>query len=242
MTDLPEPFVAPDVDLNGYEFLPLYGERLRTSDHNTGCTDAEFRASINLWWSAWLQVPAASLPADDISLCKLADLGRDMKAWRKVRTNAMRNFVLCSDGRYYHTFLAPIAMEAWAARVKARMKGQNGARKRWGIARAVDKPARATETPCPGHKETMPQLPNKDAPAIGKHSKGEESLSRNNSSRGTTTRDSTDAEEEKTTAKQAATVSDYERRVVAAGARKGLKANPGESLSAFEARVRTTRP
>lgn len=243
MTDQqrPEPFVSPDVDLNGYEFMPLYGERLRTSDHNSGCSDAEFRASINLWWSAWMQVPAASLPADDMTLAKLADLGRDLKAWRKVREKAMRNFVLCSDGRYYHVFLAPLAMEAWAARVKARLKGQRGARKRWGIAGAVDNHARAKGNGSPGHPEPMPQPSDSHATATKNDSKGEESLSRNTSSRGDNARGSTAAEGEKTTPKQAAAMSDYEARVVAAGARKGLTATPGESLAAFEARVRTTR-
>lgn len=131
-TKPPEPFVPADADLRGYEYMPLFGERLRTSDHNSKTTDAEFRASINLWWAAWQQVPAASLPADEMTLCKLADLGRDMKTWAKVRTAAMRNFVLCSDGRYYHTFLAPLAIEAWQERVKYRTRAKLG-----GIARAA---------------------------------------------------------------------------------------------------------
>jgi hypothetical protein len=124
--DLPEPFVPPEADLNGYEYMPLYGERLRTSDHNSGCSDAGFRASINLWWSAWVQVPAASLPTDEKALCKLADLGRDLATWRKVREEAMRNFVLCRDGRYYHSFLAPLACAAWAERLKYRARAKLG--------------------------------------------------------------------------------------------------------------------
>lgn len=130
--DLPEPFVPADADLRGYEYMPLYGERLRTSDHNSGCTDEAFRASINIWWSAWQQVPAASLPTNEVVLCKLADLGRDMKAWNRVREHAMRNFVLCRDGRYYHTFLAPLACAAWAERVKYRARAKLG-----GAARAA---------------------------------------------------------------------------------------------------------
>lgn len=128
--DLPQPFVPPEADLRGYEFMPLYGERLRTSDHNSAVTDAEFRASINLWWAAWQQVPAASLPADDMTLCTLADLGRDMRTWAKVKAKAMRNFVMCADGRYYHTFLAPHACAAWADRVKYRLRAGAGGRAR----------------------------------------------------------------------------------------------------------------
>jgi len=126
--DLPQPFTPAEADLRGYEFMPLYGERLRTSTHNTGCTDAEFRASINLWWSAWMQVPAASLPSDERELCRLADFGRDMKAWGKVREMAMRNFVLCADGRYYHSFLAPLAIGAWSDRLKYRARASLGGR------------------------------------------------------------------------------------------------------------------
>ncbi len=247
MTDqqLPQPFVPADVDLNGFEFMPLYGERLRTSDHNSGCSDAEFRASINLWWSAWLQVPAASLPNDEVMLCRLADLGRDLKAWKKVRAAAMRNFVLCTDGRYYHSFLAPIALEAWDQRVKARLKGKNGAAKRWGghqkIAGAVDNHAPATENASPGHRKRMPQPSESDATTKKNDSKRSDSLSRNITSRGESEPGSTAAEGQKSTSKQAAAASAYEIRVVEAGARKGLKASPGESLQAFEARVRTTR-
>jgi hypothetical protein len=130
--NLPEPFVPADADLRGYEFMPLYGARLRDSAHNTKCTDAQFRASINLWWSAWQQVPAASLPTDEQELCRLADLGRDMKAWAKVRDVAMRNFVLCRDGRYYHSYLAPVAIRAWEDRQKYRARAKLG-----GIARAA---------------------------------------------------------------------------------------------------------
>lgn len=128
---LPDPMMPVVADLNGYEFMPLYGEKLRTSEHNTRATDAEFRASINLWWSAWMQVPAASLPNDEAQLCRLADLGRDMKTWVKVRPVAMRNFVLCSDGRYYHTTLAPLAMKAWQERLAHRARGKSGAAARW---------------------------------------------------------------------------------------------------------------
>lgn len=242
---LPEPFVSPDVDLNGYEFMPLYGERLRTSDHNSGCSDAEFRASINIWWSAWLQVPAASLPADDTTLCRLADLGRDLKAWKKVKAMAMRNFVLCSDGRYYHTVLAPIAMNAWTQRVKASQKGKNGAAKRWGARQnmpgPVDNHAHAKGNGCSGHSEQMPGPYESDATATEKHSKREESLSITTTSRGSNARGSAAADAEKSPTKQAAYGTDYEKRVVEAGARKGLRANPGESLKAFEDRVRTTR-
>jgi hypothetical protein len=245
---LPEPFVPFDVDLNGYEFMPLYGERLRTSDHNSGCSDAEFRASINLWWSAWLQVPAASLPADDVNLTRLADLGRDLKAWRKVKAVAMRNFVLCSDGRYYHTFLAPLALKAWEERIKHRRRGSAGARARWSkhpqtMAQAVDKPARTKNLDASSIPRDASSI-DSDASTKKNDSKGEESLSRNTvQSMETRARAPTADPEEKPQSKPRTSpgVSENERRLVAAGRLKGLTPNPGESPEAFESRVRTTR-
>lgn len=121
MTELlPEPLVPPEVDLRGYGFMPLYGHHLFGSEFNARCNDAEWRAGVTLWWAAWNQVPAASLPDDDVALCRLADLGRDLKAWRKIRANALHGFVKCSDGRLYHKFLAQHAIEAWDRRVKER--------------------------------------------------------------------------------------------------------------------------
>lgn len=128
---LPDPLVPADVDLRGLEYMPYYGERLQKSGLNARATDAEYRAAHNLWWSAWTQVPAASLPNDDIDLCKLADLGRDQKTWQAVKAGAMRGFVLCSDGRWYHRQLAVFAMDAWAMRLDASAKGRLGASKRW---------------------------------------------------------------------------------------------------------------
>lgn len=147
MTDqLPDPLVPAHVDLTGYEFMPLYGARLFDSDFNLTVTDKEFRVGLRLWWKAWQQVPAASLPGDEVSLCKLAGFD-SMAAWKKVRAAAMRNFLLCSDGRYYHTVLAPLAIEAYSKRVAGAIKGKKGAAKRWAgkMAQPVDNDAPATE-------------------------------------------------------------------------------------------------
>ena len=160
---LPAPPIAPEADLTGFDFMPLHGDRLRASDTNSRATDAEFRAAINLWWAAWKQVPAASLPDDDVVLCKLADLGRDLKAWRKVKAVAMANFVKCSDGRLYHPFLAAEAAKAWDLRQKARAKAKAGNDKRWGPKQSgdpVDNHPRgdptATRKPSPGESPSDP--------------------------------------------------------------------------------------
>ncbi|MGD9884598.1 MAG: hypothetical protein AB7U95_31300 [Reyranella sp.] len=127
--------------------MPLYGHRLFGSEFNACCTDAEWRAGITLWWAAWNQVPAASLPDDDVALARLADLGRDVRGWRKLRVNALHGFVKCSDGRLYHKALAPIALEAWDRRVKEReRKARYRAARERAETQSRDVPETGTET------------------------------------------------------------------------------------------------
>jgi len=132
MTDLPEPLTPPEADLQGYGFMPLYGHRLFGSGFNALSNDAEWRAGVTLWWAAWNQVPAGSLPDDDAALARLADLGRDVRRWRRLRANALRGFVKCADGRLYHTVLAPLVIEAWARRSADRRKKRRWRDKRLG--------------------------------------------------------------------------------------------------------------
>lgn len=114
------PMTPADCDLRGLEWMPLYGGRLFGSDFDAHATDAEWRAAMQLWWAAWNQVPAASLPDDDVALCRLAGFGRDVKAWRKVKERALYGFALCTDGRLYHKALAVFALDSWQRRLKDR--------------------------------------------------------------------------------------------------------------------------
>jgi len=94
--------------------MPLDVRRLRDSDI-AAIDDAEaFRAAVVAWCVAWHQVPAASLPDDDASLCKLLIYGRDLDGWRRLReAGALRGFRRCGDGRLYHVVVAEKANEAW---------------------------------------------------------------------------------------------------------------------------------
>jgi hypothetical protein len=112
--------VPAEVDLRGLEYMPLFGNHLFGSEFNAAASDAEWRAAVTLWWAAWNQVPAGSLPSDDIALCRLADLGRDLKSWRKLKDRALHGFTHCSDGRLYHEFVCAQALVAWDKRVKDR--------------------------------------------------------------------------------------------------------------------------
>jgi hypothetical protein len=143
---LPEPMVEAHVDLRKYDFMPVYGETLRRSSLNTRANDGEFRAAFWLWWSAWWQVPAASLPNDDAELCRLADLGRDTRAWKRVKAEAMRGFVLCADNRWYHPFLASKAVDAYAKKCTYKVKGALGGQKSKEIRQRKGSPATTSTT------------------------------------------------------------------------------------------------
>lgn len=117
---LPDPMTPADCDLRGLEYMPLLGQRLFGSDFNGIANDSEWRAGLTLWWAAWTQCPAGSLPDDDAALCRLAELGRDIKTWKKLRERALHGFVKCSDGRLYHPTLAEQALVAWDKRQQDR--------------------------------------------------------------------------------------------------------------------------
>lgn len=116
--------VPPECDLRGLPWMPIDTVRLLDSDLFALASGEEFKAAVALWCKAWQQVPASSLPDDDRILAKLSGAG---PRWKKVREQALRGFVRCTDGRLYHPVIAEKALEAWAHRVKQRDR----AAKRW---------------------------------------------------------------------------------------------------------------
>jgi hypothetical protein len=140
------------------EWLPLYGGRLFGSDFDAHATDAEFRAGLQLWWSAWNQVPAASLPDDDVALCRLAGLGRQLKAWNRVKNRALHGFFICSDGRFYHRALSTFALESWARRLKDRER-----KARWREQRERKNPESDGDTTRDGTSPSPSPSPSPDA-------------------------------------------------------------------------------
>lgn len=169
MTQPPEPLVPAEVDLRGLDYMPFFGHHLLGSEFHARCSDAEWRAGVTLWWAAWNQVPAASLPDDDVALCRLADLGRDVKGWKALRANALHGFVMCSDGRLYHKFIAEQALIAWEKRVNERKRKQ---RWRQGRNGPGDGDGTGTETgtsPSPGRGQVRGQdrPPDGDVPSDG---------------------------------------------------------------------------
>lgn len=136
---LPDPLVPAEVDLRGMEFIPLKGDVLFKSttwlkgSHEGRC------AALRLWWHAFAhEVPAASLPDDDQLLAEHAGYGEVVKAWLKIKPQAMRGWVKCSDGRWYHKLVAELALEAWNGRVRNREKARKWREKKAGGTPAGD--------------------------------------------------------------------------------------------------------
>ncbi|WP_232446799.1 DUF1376 domain-containing protein [Burkholderia ubonensis] len=118
MNDLPNPLTPIDCDLRDFGYMPLDVVRLRDSSLAMRSTGDEFRCAVLLWCAAWHQVPAGSLPDDDIDLANYAGFGRVVDAWRGVKDGALRGWIKCTDGRLYHPVVAEKANEAYLAKHK----------------------------------------------------------------------------------------------------------------------------
>lgn len=106
MSDCPAPLTPAGCTLQDFPHTPLFRARLFGSSFHAQATDGEWRAGVTLWLKSWDQVPAGSLPDNDIELCRLAELARDTKTWKKLKAGALRGWVLCGDGRLYHPVVA----------------------------------------------------------------------------------------------------------------------------------------
>lgn len=100
--------------------MPLDVQRLRDSDLAALESPEACWAAVILWCVSWHQVPAASLPDDDRILAKFTGYQRAPKDWQKIKKAAMRGWVLCSDGRFYHPVVAEKARESFAGKLKQR--------------------------------------------------------------------------------------------------------------------------
>jgi len=120
--------------------MPLDVVRLRDSDISAITTGDEFRCAVLIWCASWHQVPAASIPDDDIVLAQLAGFGRVVKEWKKVRDGALRGWIKCSDGRLYHPVVAEKANEAWIAKLTQRWKTECARIKKYNQRNGTDHP------------------------------------------------------------------------------------------------------
>jgi hypothetical protein len=114
---LPAPLVPPEIDLRGYSSFMFNIDRLFASELFAAGTHEECWAAFRLWCHSFKQTPPSSLPADDRLLASFAGAGR---RWPKIKTMALRGFILCSDGRLYHPVVAEQALKCWGKRQKYR--------------------------------------------------------------------------------------------------------------------------
>ncbi|WP_158811083.1 DUF1376 domain-containing protein [Beijerinckia sp. L45] len=128
---LPAPLVPRDVDLRELPYMPVHISKLLSSEFHATVSAEGWRAGFCLWLRSFHEVPAASVPDDDVMLARLADIGRDAAAWAAVKDEALHGWTLCSDGRWYHKLVAEKALEAWIARLCTRHAGASGNAKRW---------------------------------------------------------------------------------------------------------------
>jgi len=107
-----EPLTPAGSDLRNFPYMPIYRTRLFGSEFHARATDSEWRAGVTLWLKSWDQTPCGSLPKDDVLLCRLAELGRDMDSWQSVKAIALDGWIECSDGRLYHPVVSEAANNA----------------------------------------------------------------------------------------------------------------------------------
>lgn len=117
------PLVPADCDLRDFDFMPLDVRRLLRSEWWITATVEEPAAALaafHLWAEAWHQVPAASLPTNDVVLMHLARV--DAGTWSRIKERVMQPWKLASDGRFYHPVLAEKAIDAFERKQAAAAK------------------------------------------------------------------------------------------------------------------------
>ncbi len=105
--------------------MPLDVGRLRDSDLASDETPEACWAAVLLWCASWHQVPAASIPDSDSWMAKqagYAQRGKISKEWAEVREGALRGWIKCSDGRFYHPVVAEKAVDAWNSKLDQRWR------------------------------------------------------------------------------------------------------------------------
>jgi len=127
-----KPLTPPDCDLRDFPRMMIDIPRLRGSAFDETTDDTAWRAGVNLWFSSWHRIPAASLPNTDEGLAKAAGLGRDVRTWRQVRSIALRGWEEADDGLLYHATVAEVALEAWLEKLTQRLSSGAGNASRWG--------------------------------------------------------------------------------------------------------------
>lgn len=146
------PPVPADLDLRDFEYLPLKVVRLLRSELIITGSDFEAKFGLMSWCLAWHEVPTGSLPNKNDVLADYFGFGRgsrNVQKWMRAREKgALRDWVLCSDGRLYHPVVCEVALEtsakrkrgANAGRISAEVKKQNQELTGTAVEQPVDTP------------------------------------------------------------------------------------------------------
>lgn len=116
MTDRPAPLTPSQANLTDFAFMPLEVARLRKSKAWLICKrrpELGFYL-VNLWTAAWHETPAGSLEDDDDVLADRAMCSPEK--WPDVKTDLLRGWVTCADGRLYHPVVAEKVIDAWRSK------------------------------------------------------------------------------------------------------------------------------
>jgi hypothetical protein len=121
---LPAPLTPPDCDLTGLRSMMVDVGRVLDSDLFALASGEEFKASFALWCKAWTQTPAGSIPADERVLARFA--GLPLAQWRGLADMALRGWIRCSDGRWYHPVVCEKVLAAWIEKLHHRRRSAFG--------------------------------------------------------------------------------------------------------------------
>ena len=100
---IPAPPIPHDADLRHMPGYMIDTQRLLDSEQAAMIDPAANWYALLCWCASMHQVPAGSLPDDDVMLAYLVRLGRDVRTWKKMRAaGALRGWIKHSDGRLYH--------------------------------------------------------------------------------------------------------------------------------------------
>jgi hypothetical protein len=114
---LPEAPYPPDTRVRGWRFQ-FDHERLNQSD-TWAIAPADQRPwLLMLWLTAWQQVPAGSMPADDQIIA--AKIGMDQRQFSAHKDILLRGWVAYRDGRLYHPVIVEQVQEYLGVRNRER--------------------------------------------------------------------------------------------------------------------------
>ncbi|MBU2767753.1 YdaU family protein [Acidithiobacillus ferrivorans] len=120
-----EPLTPPDTDIRAVPWFKLDMLKLGHSEFLHVANNEELGAAFKLWMFAIHQVPAGSLPNNEVVLAQAAGYDHRKKAWQRVRGMALYGWALCSDGRLYHQTVAMTVLDILQS-LQSRQSGQSG--------------------------------------------------------------------------------------------------------------------